>query len=305
MTPGGGALERIAATHRPAIEEALVRSVAALAPPLGSAALYAVRAGGKRLRPLLTVACYRAARRTGDDAPVPAAVYRVAAAVELIHTYSLLHDDLPAMDDDPLRRGLPTTHLVYGERVATATGCALQQLAFLELARAAHDDPELGRAMPALTRALARGAGVEGMVGGQLLDLLAEGRNVDGPGLEAIHRAKTAALMSAACGLGALAGAASAEVRAALESYGTDLGLAFQIVDDVLDVVGEPTRTGKARGADAGRGKATYPAVYGLERARRLARDVAERARASLDRLDGGPDPVLEAFVEFVVERIH
>jgi len=274
--------------------------VARLGPPLGAAGLYAVRAGGKRVRPLLTVAAFRAAGGTGE------AIYPVAAAVELVHTYSLLHDDLPCMDDDPLRRGLPTTHRVYGEPVALAAGAALQQLAFLALAEAAADDGDLAERLPAMTRRLATAAGAEGMVGGQLLDLLAEGTEPDAAGLEAIHRAKTAALLSAACALGGEAGGAESEVVDALADFGTHLGLAFQIVDDLLDVTGDPARTGKKAGADAARAKATYPAVHGIEGARRQAETAAEVARAALAPLAGRPGTeILVETLDFVVERIH
>lgn len=296
----GGAREAFAAEELPHIEAALERAVGRLGEPLGAAALYALRAGGKRVRPLLTVASYRAAGGSGD------AVYPVAAAVELVHTYSLLHDDLPCMDDDPLRRGLPTTHRVYGERVAMAAGAALQQLAFLSLAEAAALDPDLADRLPAMVRRLALAAGAEGMVGGQLLDLLAEGTTPDPAGLEAIHRAKTAALLSAACALGGEAAGAEAAVVDALADFGTHVGLAFQIVDDLLDVTGDPTRTGKAAGADAARAKATYPAVHGIERTREQAEVAADVARRALGPLADreGIDVLLET-LDYVVDRIH
>ena len=252
------------------------------------------------MRPLLTVAAFHAADGEGEG------IYPVAAAVELVHTYSLLHDDLPCMDDDPLRRGLPTTHRVYGERVATAAGAALQHLAFLSLAEAAAVDPAIADRLPTLVRRLATAAGAEGMVGGQLLDLLAEGTTPEPAGLEAIHRAKTAALLSAACALGAEAADAHPEIVDALADYGTHLGLAFQIVDDLLDVTGDPDRTGKAAGADAARAKATYPAVHGVDGTRAQAETAADVARRALAPLSGRPgvDVLLET-LDFVVERIH
>ena len=297
---GESARETFADEELPRIEIALEAAVARLGPPLGAAGLYAVRAGGKRVRPLLTVAAFRAAGGTGE------AIYSVAAAVELVHTYSLLHDDLPCMDDDPLRRGLPTTHRVYGEPVALAAGAALQHLAFLALAEAAAEDGDVAERLPAMTRRLATAAGAEGMVGGQLLDLLAEGTEPDAAGLEAIHRAKTAALLSAACALGGEAAGAEHEVVDALADFGTHLGLAFQIVDDLLDVTGDPSRTGKAAGADAARAKATYPAVHGIEGARRQAETAAEVARAALAPLAARPGTeILVETLDFVVERIH
>jgi geranylgeranyl diphosphate synthase type II len=294
------ALQAFGAVERPRIEAALERALAGLAPPLGAAAAYSVRAGGKRIRPLLTLASHRA---VGGELPdgEASAVHAVAAAVELVHTYSLLHDDLPAMDDDDLRRGLPTAHRVYGVPVATAAGAALQQRAFLTLARAA--EAGLAPRLPAMLRRLAVGAGVDGMVGGQYLDVEAEGKAVDGPGLEAIHRAKTAALFAAACALGAISGGGGPDQVKSLEGYGTYLGLAFQIVDDLLDETGDAARMGKAVGVDRRLSKATYPSVYGLEAARALAERVAGEARASLAGLEGDAS-LLEAFVDYVLERL-
>ncbi|HET6638321.1 MAG TPA: farnesyl diphosphate synthase [Gemmatimonadota bacterium] len=298
----GSAREAFAAEELPRIEAALERAVGRLGEPIGAVALYAVHAGGKRVRPLLTVAAFRAAGGSGD------AIYPVAAAVELIHTYSLLHDDLPCMDDDSMRRGIPTAHRVYGDRVALAAGAALQQLAFLSVSDAAAEDPDPDSAdrLRAMVHRLATAAGSEGMVGGQFLDLLAEGTAPDAAGLEAIHRAKTAALLSAACALGGEAAGAEPEVVDALAEFGTHLGLAFQIVDDLLDVSGDPTRTGKASGADAARAKATYPAVHGMEGARRQAEAAAEVARRALIPLEGRTEvDVLLETLDFVVDRIH
>ena len=298
----GSAREAFAAEELPRIEAALERAVGRLGEPIGAVALYAVHAGGKRVRPLLTVAAFRAAGGSGD------AIYPVAAAVELIHTYSLLHDDLPCMDDDSMRRGIPTAHRVYGERVALAAGAALQQLAFLSVSDAAAEDPDPDSAdrLRAMVHRLATAAGSEGMVGGQFLDLMAEGTAPDAAGLEAIHRAKTAALLSAACALGGEAAGAEPEVVDALAEFGTHLGLAFQIVDDLLDVSGDPTRTGKASGADAARDKATYPAVHGMEGARRQAEAAAEVARRALIPLEGRTEvDVLLETLDFVVDRIH
>lgn len=294
------AREAFAAEELPRIEAALERAVGRLGEPIGAAALYAVRAGGKRVRPLLTVASFRAAGGSGD------AIYPVAASVELVHTYSLLHDDLPCMDDDSMRRGIPTAHRVHGERAALVAGSALQQLAFLSLADGAAEDPDSSDRLAAMVRRLATAAGPEGMVGGQFLDLLAEGTSPDAAGLEAIHRAKTAVLLSAACALGGEAAGAQPDVVDALADYGTHLGLAFQIVDDLLDVTGDPTRTGKASGADAARAKATYPGVHGVEGAHRQAESAAEVSREALAPLAGreGVDVLLDT-LEFVIDRIH
>ncbi len=210
------------------------------------------------------------------------------------------------MDDDSMRRGIPTAHRVHGERVALAAGAALQHLAFLSLADAVEEDPDSADRLDGMVRRLATAAGAEGMVGGQFLDLVAEGTAPDAAGLEAIHRAKTAALLSAACALGGEAAAAEPEVVDALADYGTHLGLAFQIVDDLLDVTGDPTRTGKASGTDAARAKATYPTVHGIEGARRQADAAAGIARQALAPLEGrdGVGVLLET-IDFVVDRIH
>jgi geranylgeranyl pyrophosphate synthase len=299
---GPSAREAFAAEELPRIEAALARAVGRLGEPIGAAAAHAVRAGGKRVRPLLTVAAFRASGGSSD------AIYPVAAAVELVHTYSLLHDDLPCMDDDDMRRGIPTAHRVYGERTALAAGAALQQAAFLSLADAAAEDPDPDAAdrLAAMVHRLATAAGAEGMVGGQLLDLLAEGTSPDAAGLEAIHRAKTAALLSAACALGGEAAGTEPEVVDALADFGTHLGLAFQIVDDLLDVTGDPSATGKTSGADAARAKATYPAVHGVDGTRRQADAAAEVARRALGPLEGrtGIDVLIET-LDFVLDRIH
>lgn len=306
MTP---TLERFAAVEKPAIEAVLRRAIGDLGPPLGAVALYTVRAGGKRIRPLLTVASFQAVggettQRDPTGAWPSHPLYGVAAAVELIHTYSLLHDDLPCMDDDDLRRGLPTPHKVYGVKAATLAGAAIQQLAYREIGHTVATDPHCLEIFPELVGRLARAAGFEGMVGGQFLDLEAEGGRLDPAGVEAIHQGKTAALVSAACAVGGLIGGASREVVDALASYGTNLGLAFQIVDDVLDVTGDSSRMGKSAGADAALEKATYPALFGIEGARELAKLAGEDALDRLAAVDVDGD-VLEAFVSFVLERLH
>jgi geranylgeranyl pyrophosphate synthase len=300
-------VEQFVAAERPALETAIRDLIEPLGPPLGAAAAYAVGAGGKRIRPLLTVAAYEAAvesqHRVGDNGN-RTQLYRIAAAIELIHTYSLIHDDLPCMDDDALRRGLPTTHRVYGTTVATATGAALQQIAFLALGEAAGSAPVLAARLPSLVRRLAVAVGGEGMAGGQVLDLEAEGRALDAAGVEAIHRAKTAALISSACALGGLTAGATSEAVRALGSYGAQLGLAFQIVDDLLDVTGDPVDTGKAVGADQARAKATYPAVHGVDGTQAQARLAGDAALQELAQLPGDTS-VLVGMVDFVLDRLH
>ncbi len=299
-------VEEFVAVERPRLEAAIRGLIEPLRPPLGAAAAYAVGAGGKRIRPLLTVAAHDAAIEgvhAGEN-DQRTQLYRVAAAVELIHTYSLIHDDLPCMDDDALRRGLPTTHRVYGTTVAAATGAALQQVAFLALGRAAQTAPGLATRLGSIVRRLATAVGGEGMVGGQILDLEAEGCTPDAAGLEAIHRAKTAALISAACALGGLTADATPQTVRALGMYGAQLGLAFQIVDDLLDVTGDPSDTGKAVGVDQARAKATYPAVHGVGRTQEQARLAGDSALRELAELPGDIS-VLIGMVDFVLDRLH
>ncbi|HSH13323.1 MAG TPA: farnesyl diphosphate synthase [Desulfurivibrionaceae bacterium] len=241
---------------------------------------YSLFAGGKRVRPILCLAACEAV--DGDSrAALPAAV-----ALECIHTYSLIHDDLPAMDDDALRRGRPTNHMVYGEANAILAGDGLLTWAFEILS----DPAELGIPAEVRLRAIkviAAGAGPLGMVGGQIIDIASEGKTIDFATLREIHRRKTGALILAAVQAGALIGNASPGQYAALSHYGEMIGLSFQIVDDLLNVEGNSAELGKAVGSDAERGKATYPAFFGVEATRAKA---AETVQAAVDSLvDFGP----------------
>jgi len=243
---------------------------------------YAALGPGKRIRPLLVYATGHAIGLGMDALDAP------AAAVELIHAYSLVHDDLPAMDDDDLRRGRPTTHRAFDEATAILAGDALQVLAFEILS----EDP-LPSAGPAsrndMIRLLARASGTLGMAGGQATDLAATGKRLTPAEVEAMHARKTGALIQAAVLIACAASPAlPATGRAALERYGGAIGLSFQIVDDLLDVVGDPAVTGKAAGADALRGKPTYPAVAGIAAARARATELAELGIAALT--DFGPE---------------
>ncbi|MFZ5493536.1 MAG: (2E,6E)-farnesyl diphosphate synthase [Pseudomonadota bacterium] len=241
---------------------------------LAEAMRYATLGGGKRLRAALV---YAAGEAVGTDS---AALDAPAAAVELIHAYSLVHDDLPAMDDDDLRRGKPSCHRAFDEATAILAGDALQTLAFDVLAQADAVPPAQRLAM---LRELAHASGVHGMAGGQALDLAAEGRNLTLQELETVHRGKTGALIVASVRLGALAVLApDAPPLAALADYGQALGLCFQIQDDILDVEGDTATLGKTAGADVARGKATYPALLGLDGARERARQEYERALTAL-----------------------
>lgn len=255
-------------------------------------------AGGKRLRPALVLSCAEAAGLRAPDRALP-----VAAAVEMIHTYSLIHDDLPCMDDDALRRGRPTCHVVYGEAIAILAGDALLTLAFAHLGEAALSGALPAAALGPIIAALGRGAGTpEGMVAGQVADLEAEGRAVDAPALAFIHQRKTGALIEAACVCGALAAEPPEATVAAVGAYGRALGLAFQIVDDILDVTQPSATLGKTAGKDAAQGKATYPALHGLEAARAEARRQGALAVEALRPLGEGA-AALRALVEFVLAR--
>ncbi len=262
------------------VEHVLDEALPALAPPaprLAEAMRHATLGGGKRIRPLLA---YAAGELTGADANV---VDAPAAAVELIHAYSLVHDDLPSMDDDALRRGKPTCHIVFGEATALLAGDALQALAFAVLARSRLPDPGLACAR------LAAAAGCDGMAGGQAIDLDAVGTTLAMPELETMHRLKTGALIGAAVRLGAMAGRTlTATEEAALDAYARAAGLAFQVIDDVLDVEGSSGSLGKTAGKDAARNKPTYVSLLGLEEARRRAEALRLEAHAALAPFGGG-----------------
>ncbi len=262
---------------------------------LHAAMRYSVLGGGKRLRPTLV---YAAAAALGV---VDATLDLPAAAVEIIHAYSLIHDDLPAMDNDELRRGKPTCHIAYGEAEAILAGDALQALAFEVLARDCHWPP---RSQLAMLRLLANACGSRGMAGGQAIDLAAVGQALRLEELERMHRYKTGPLIRASVLLGALAaGCDEGSVEfAALSRYGQELGFAFQIQDDVLDVLGETEVIGKPQGSDSARGKPTYPALVGIDESRRLACLHRDLAIGALDRFDQRAD-VLRALARYVVDR--
>jgi geranylgeranyl pyrophosphate synthase len=264
---------------------------------LGEAMRYSTLGGGKRLRPVLVYAtgeALGAATELLDDA---------AVAVELIHAYSLVHDDLPAMDDDDLRRGRPTCHKAYDEGTAVLAGDALQALAFEIIADSNSLLPAAARLQQ--IQALAQGIGTAGMAGGQAIDLAAVGRSLSADALEGMHRRKTGALIRTSVLLGAIAaGTVSGRQYEALGVYGAELGLAFQIQDDVLDVAGDTAELGKTAGADAVRGKPTYPSVHGLAGAAQLARLHRDRAVCALDGL-GACSADLVSLADLVVDRSH
>jgi farnesyl diphosphate synthase len=255
---------------------------------------YAALGGGKRLRPFLVLQSARQFTVSRKSA------LRTAAAVELVHCYSLVHDDLPAMDDDDLRRGKPTVHKAFDEATAILAGDALLTLAFQVLGdEATHSNPEV---RCELVVALARAAGAHGMVGGQMIDLAAADRNVDIGEITRLQRLKTGALITFACEAGAILGRAAEPAREALRGFAHDLGLAFQIADDLLDVEGTTAETGKAVGKDAAQGKATFVSILGPERARAQAGMLADQAVTHLAIFDENAD-FLRGVARFVVER--
>ena len=264
---------------------------------LQAAMRYAATNGGKRVRPVLTYA-------TGEALGVPLSRLDVpAVAVEMVHAYSLVHDDLPAMDDDDLRRGNPTCHIQYGEATAILAGDALQALAFTVLAM--NDDSDLadeGRVR--MIAALGEASGAQGMAAGQAIDLEAVGRSLDLSELENMHRHKTGALIRASVVLGAITAGADADLIERLDGYAAAVGLSFQIVDDILDVVSDTETLGKTQGADIALNKPTYPALLGLDGARRHADNTHAQALARLDGL--GPEfDFLRDLSAWVIQRSH
>ena len=284
---------------RVAIDEALericVRGAGSLAGVVRDAVRYALTGGGKRMRGLLMLAASRTAGGRSNAAAL-------AAAIEVVHAYSLVHDDLPCMDDDDMRRGRPTTHRVYGVAVTTTAGLAMVPLA----ARAAFDAAlELGldaRTAGHVVVVLMRASGAGGMIGGQLLDLEGEGRPLALDELERIHNAKTGALISASVVLGGIAAGADARVLGALQRFGDCTGLAFQIADDVLDVTGSTATLGKQAGRDIDLRKSTYPALLGIDAARRRAESLIAQGQDAL-RGAGLLTTELDALARFVIER--
>lgn len=258
-------------------------------PALADAIRYSLFAGGKRVRPALALGAAEIV--CGADTPALPA----ACALEMIHTYSLIHDDLPAMDDDDLRRGKPTLHKAHGEALAILAGDALSTMAFDVLA-------ETGNLL--VIRELAQAAGVSGMAGGQVMDLESEGKRVGLDELRSIHAKKTGALIRVSVRCGAILAGADEGRLEALTQYGEHIGLAFQIADDVLDVVGAEDVMGKKAGSDAARDKSTYPALLGVEESQRLGREAADNAVAALTKF--GPEAdIFRALARYIVERRH
>lgn len=285
--------------ERSAVASALdllaARAAAALDPRVADAVRYSLLGAGKRLRAILLMAAYRATGGRGDASAL-------GAAVEVVHAYSLVHDDLPCMDDDDVRRGRPTVHRTHGVIAATAAGVAMVPLAAQAAAEAARALGLAERAQGEIVRILMEASGAGGMIGGQLLDLEAEGKALDAAQLERVHRLKTGALIRASVCIGGIAAAAPAPIMAALERYGEAVGLAFQIADDLLDVTATTVQLGKTAGKDAAHGKSTYPAVLGIDGARARADALADEACAAL-RAAGIQSAELEYLARFAVAR--
>jgi farnesyl diphosphate synthase len=284
------------AAHLQAVEAALSRWVPAHAPAgLGDAMRYAVLDGGKRLRPLLVMA---ACESTGGDA---ATALCAACAVELIHAYSLVHDDMPCMDNDILRRGKPTVHVKFGQAQALLAGDALQALAFELLTPL--DSSVSPQVQARLCALLARAAGEAGMAGGQAIDLSSVGIQLGEDQLREMHRLKTGALLQASVAMGAACGTTTAAQAAALNDYGAAIGLAFQVVDDILDVVADSATLGKTAGKDADNDKPTYVSLMGLEPARAYAQTLYTQAVSALHTSGLADTRALRALADMVVQR--
>jgi len=278
--------------------ESLVPPATTFPPKVFEAMRYSLFAGGKRVRPIFALASAEAlGAKTAGLLPI-------AGALELIHTYSLIHDDLPAMDDDDLRRGRPTCHKVYGEAIAILAGDGLLNRAFEVLSDLRRLKTVTAVRLIAITREISLASGVFGMVGGQVVDMESEGKDVDLPTLEYIHTHKTGALIRASVRTGAIYAKASEKRLKALTRYGERVGLAFQIADDILDVVGSREETGKDVGSDLKKGKKTFPSFYGLEESRKRAKEVADQALDALKDFDRKADPLRE-LAKYIVTRVN
>lgn len=259
---------------------------------------HSVFAGGKRLRPIL---CMEAARMIARDHAYPSGIEQLGAALEMLHTYSLIHDDLPALDNDDLRRGNPTCHVVFGEAIAILAGDALQTQAYETLASLTCEP----RALVAIIHGIAQATGtVEGMIGGQVMDIESESLKPTAGLVHAIHRAKTGALIRVSVVAGGLYAGATPEDTERLTSFGRDAGLAFQIIDDVLDVTQESAHLGKTAGKDVASVKATWPAVHGLEASQKQAAALIDSAFAALAPYGEKAD-ALKGLASYLVERTH
>lgn len=281
-------------SHKDRVDRELVRVMddPDIPASLAKAMRYSLDAGGKRIRPILSIAGAEAVGGSWND------VRFLAIALEMIHTFSLIHDDLPAMDNDDLRRGKPTNHKVFGEAAAVLAGDALLAEAFFLLSKSSGSAPTILRVIADVAEA----AGCRGMTGGQMIDMEATGKNIDEKTLENIHRHKTGKLLAVgSCASAKLCGARPEEITA-LREYGDCLGLAFQIADDILDIEGVEAEIGKRVGSDIGQNKSTYPAVLGMEASRKKAKGLVDRAITALSRFDKRAT-ALRSIATFVIER--
>lgn len=256
---------------------------------------YSLFAGGKRVRPILALASYEACEKDSSD------IIPQAASVELIHTYSLIHDDLPSMDDDDLRRGKPTNHKVFGEAIAILTGDALLTEAFRMMTDVDNDSIKPSSLMLAVQE-LAKAAGAHGMVGGQVQDIMSENANPSLDMVNFIHSKKTAAMITACLRIGAILADAGEDSLQSLTDYGERIGFAFQIVDDILDIEGTTEDLGKTSGADQSRHKMTYPFIVGLNQAKQKAEELVQEATVSLELFSHKADP-LRAIAQYLIKR--
>ena len=261
---------------------------------LHEAIRYSLFAGGKRIRPLLCIASAEAVGGNASD------VLPTACALEMIHTFSLIHDDLPAIDNDDFRRGYPTSHKKFGEAIAVLAGDALHTLAFTTIA--VHQQASLASTVINVVRCVALASGTLGMVGGQVDDIACEGKDISPETLRSIHKRKTGALLNAAIEAGALLAGASPADLSALSLYGEQIGLAFQIIDDILDVTSDDATLGKPAGSDLKNDKATYPKLFGLEESNRLAHSAADAAIAAIASFGSEAEP-LRSFARFIISR--
>ncbi len=280
------------------VEQALSAWVPETAPAnLGQAMRYAVLGGGKRLRPMLALAASESVQGHSE------AALRAACATELVHAYSLVHDDMPCMDNDILRRGQPTVHVKFGQATALLAGDALQALAFELLTPPGGSvPPEMQAKLCAL---LARAAGEAGMAGGQAIDLASVGQSLSPEQLQHMHELKTGALLQASVMMGAACGQASVAQLQALSTYGHAIGLAFQVVDDILDVTADSATLGKTAGKDAEAGKPTYVSILGMARSQEFAQQLYQEAIAALDAIGLADTQALRALADVVVQRAH